>query len=355
MDEQLELLQELTQAPGPSGFEGPVREILRRRLAPLGELSSDRLGSVICRQAGTAHAPKVMVASHMDEIGFVVTGITDEGFLRFQTVGGWWEQVMLAQRVTVLTRQGEIPGIIGAKPPHILNAEERKKVVDKKDMFIDIGVANRAEAEAAGVRPGDPVVPVGPFTVMSNEKYLLSKAWDNRIGCAVMVETLRRLKEQSHPNVVFGVGTVQEEVGLRGAQTSAQAIAPDIAFATDVGVAGDTPGIRPEEAPTKLGKGPAVVYDASMIPHRGLRDFVIETAQQEGIPIQFDAMPGGGTDAGRIHMTHAGVPSVVLAIPTRYIHSHGAVIHRDDFENAVRLVVAVISRLDVTRMAALQP
>jgi len=157
-----ELLAELSEAPGVPGFEEPVRAILERRLSGLAEVSSDRLGSLIARKEGTAASPRIMFAGHMDEIGFMVTSITEEGFLRFQTLGGWWEQVMLAQRVVVYTRKGQLMGVIGSKPPHILSPEERKKVVEKKDMFIDIGAAGKEEAEALGVRPGDPVYRSAP-------------------------------------------------------------------------------------------------------------------------------------------------------------------------------------------------
>lgn len=181
-----------------------------------------------------------MVAGHLDEIGFMVSSIDDKGFLSFQTVGGWWEQVMLAQRVTVMTRGGNIPGVIGSKPPHILKPEARKKSVDKKEMFIDIGASSKEEALEFGVRPGDFVVPVCEFTVMKNEKYLMAKAWDNRIGCAIAIDVLRGLRGVNHPNTVYGVGTIQEEVGLRGARTSAHLIQPDIGFGVDVAL----PAIR---------------------------------------------------------------------------------------------------------------
>jgi len=274
----------------------------------------------------------------------MVTRITEEGFIKFQTLGGWWDQVMLAQRVTVHTRHGVIEGVIGSKPPHILPAEVRKKVVEQKDMFIDIGASSKAEAMEFGVRPGDPIVPVSPFTIMKNPKLLMAKAWDNRIGCAIAIEVLKRLQDEEHSNTVFGVGTVQEEVGIRGALTSVNTIQPDIAFAVDVGISGDTPGITPDEASSKAGKGPQILlYDASMVPHTGLRDFVIEIAEQENINLQ---LAGGGTDAGRFHLHGKGVPSLVIGIPTRYIHSHAGILHRDDFEQAVELLVKVIKRLD---------
>ena len=350
----LNLLAELTNATGLPGYEGEMRTIMERLFSGLAEVEHDNLGSVIARKTGNASGPRLMYAAHMDEIGFMVKSITPEGYLYFQALGGWWDQVMLAQRVTVKTRHGDLPGVIGAKPIHILTADERKKIVEKTTMFIDIGVADRAEAEAKGVRPGDPIVPVSPFTPMANENFLMAKAWDDRYGCAVLVEVLRRLQGQAHPNTVFAVATVQEEVGLRGATTSAQAVQPDIGIALDVSISGDTPGIKPEELGAKLGKGPVVLlYDSSMVPHLGLRDFVCDIAQKEGIPLQFDALSGGGTDAGRIHLTGKGVPSLVIGAPTRYIHSHASIVHRDDIENSIRLLLAVAKNLDAAALAAI--
>ncbi len=254
---------------------------------------------------------------------------------------------MLAQRVTVMTRGGNIPGVIGSKPPHILKPEARKKSVDKKEMFIDIGASSKEEALEFGVRPGDFVVPVCEFTVMKNEKYLMAKAWDNRIGCAIAIDVLRGLRGVNHPNTVYGVGTIQEEVGLRGARTSAHLIQPDIGFGVDVGIAGDTPGVTEKEALAKMGDGPQIIiYDASMIAHKGLRDFVTDIADEHRIPYQYDLVPGGGTDSGAIHLTANGVPSLSITIPTRYIHTHAAVLHRDDYENAVKLIVEVVKKLD---------
>ncbi|PLR77756.1 peptidase M28 [Bacillus sp. V3-13] len=348
LDETLTMLKDLTDARGIPGNEREVREVMKKYIAPYAdELTSDGLGSLIARKVGKEGGPKIMVAGHLDEVGFMITSIDDKGFLRFQTVGGWWSQVMLAQRVTIVTSKGDVTGIIGSKPPHILSAEARKKPVEIKDMFIDIGASSREEALEWGVKPGDMAVPYFEFTVMKNEKMLLAKAWDNRIGCAIAIDVLRQLKGQEHPNVVYGVGTVQEEVGLRGARTSAQTVEPDVGFAVDVGIAGDTPGVSEKEALSKMGKGPQIIlYDASMVSHKGLRDLVTDTADELNIPYQFDAISGGGTDSGAIHVSHNGVPSLAITIATRYIHSHAAMLHRDDYENAVKLIVEVIKRLD---------
>ncbi|NTV62315.1 MAG: M42 family metallopeptidase [Oscillochloris sp.] len=355
MDATRTMLKELAEAPGISGQEGAVRQVMRRYLAPLGEISVDNLGSIIARKVGVAEGPKVMVAGHLDEIGFMVTRITDEGYLKFQTIGGWWEQVMLAQRVEIYTRQGPLPGLIGSKPPHILSAEERNRVYERAAMFIDIGAASRAEAEAWGVRPGDAVVPVGPFTQMRNPDLLMAKAWDNRFGCALVIETLRQLGASGHPNVVYGVGTVQEEVGLRGAATTTHLINPDIGIAVDTGIAGDMPGVSPDEAAGKLGGGPVMLlYDGSLIAHSGLRNLLIDVAEAEGIPLQFDRMPGGGTDGGRMHLFGAGVPTIVFGIPVRYIHTHTAILHRRDFDQSVALLSALIQRLDGETVARLK-
>jgi putative aminopeptidase FrvX len=348
LDPLLNMYQELTCAFGIPGYEEPVRRVMRKYLEPISdEILMDNLGSIAGVKHGRKFGPRIMVAGHLDEIGFVVTMITKEGFLKFQPAGGWWSQVLLAQRVHVITRNGELPGLIGSKPPHILSPEERKKVVDIKEMFIDIGASSKEEALAFGVRPGDPVVPWCDFTVMPNPKVLMNKAWDNRAGCAAAIQTMQLLQGKEHPNSVYAVGNVQEEVGLRGAITMSNTIEPDIGIAMDVGIAGDVPGVKDYEAQGRMGGGPVILlYDASMIPHQALRRLVIDTADELGIPYQFDAISGGGTDAGRIHTWGRGVPSIVISFATRYIHSHAALINRDDIENAARLVAALIQKLD---------
>lgn len=346
--ERLEMIKALSEANGVPGNESQVRKLFESYLAPVADsMERDYLGGVVGKKTGDANGPRVLIAGHLDEIGLMVTYITDEGFIKFQTLGGWWSQVMLSQRVVIQTRKGELVGVIGSKPPHILPAEERNKVVKIQDMFIDIGVKDKAEAEQAGVRPGDSIVPWSPFTALANEKYFMGKALDNRLGCATAIEVLRGLQGQSHPNVIYAGATTQEEVGLRGAQTMVNHIKPDLAIALDVGIAGDTPGLTKTDALSRCGDGPLLLlYDASMIPNPRFRDFVMDTAQDAGIPLQVEVIPGGGTDAGRFHTSGSGVPSVAIGYPTRYIHSHAAVYHQDDFDNGVKLLIEIMKRLD---------
>ena len=353
MDQTEQFLQALTEAHGVPGYETEVRAVLRDAMAPLGDLTQDKLGSLICRRAGSG--PKVMLAGHMDEIGLIVTHIDDNGFLKFLQLGGWWDQTILSQRVVVKTHTGDVVGVVGAKPPHLISADERAKMVEKKDMYIDVGATSKAETEAAGVRVGDPVVPDSRFAIMAGGKTYLAKAFDNRVGCAVVVDVLRRFAAGGgNPNDLYGVQTVMEEVGLRGATTSVRAVDPDVAIILEADIAGDVPGIKKEQSSVRLGGGPALsVFDARMIPNVALRHLVIDTAAAEGIPLQFSNMPGGSTDGGAIHLHNIGVPTVVIGVPSRHIHSHGSIIHRDDYDNAVKLVSAVVSRLDADTVAAL--
>lgn len=353
--ERLDLLRRFSEVPGISGYEDAVRDLVRREVGGLAEVSADKLGSLICKKRGASDEPRVMLAGHMDEIGFVVTSVTKEGFLKFLSVGGWWEQVMLAQRVIVKTKKGDVPGVIGSKPPHVLSDKERNKVVEKKDMFIDIGAADEREAtETLGVTPGDQVVPDSPFRVMANGRLIMGKAWDDRIGIAVFIEVMRALGAEKHPNTIYGVATVQEEVGLRGAQTSAHVVNPQVGFALEVDIPGDTPGMTEAEGVAKVGKGPSIMLiDSSMIPSRRLVELAVQTAGKEKLPFQYSAMARGGTDAGRIHMNAGGAPSLVISIPTRYIHSHTSILSLEDFDDTVKLVTALVRRLDAKTVASL--
>lgn len=354
MDPTLNLLKTLTEAHGVPGYEGPVREIVRQYLQPLGELQQDKTGNLICRKPGTSEAPRVMLAGHMDEIGFMVKHVTPEGFLKFIPLGGWFDQVLLGQRVIIKTSQGDVTGVLGAKPPHLLPADERTKVVEKKDMYIDIRAISREEVLAAGIRPGDPVIPRADFQVLAGGKTYLSKAFDDRVGAALIISALEALQNQAHPNVVYGVATVMEEIGLRGATTSVRSVNPDVAIVLESDIAGDVPGIKEEVSSVKLGGGPTVlIYDARMIPNLRLRDLVLDTARELEIPLQISFVEAGATDGGAIHLHETGVPTVVMGVAARHIHSHSAILHRDDYDRAVRLLVELIKKLDGSTVAGL--
>jgi endoglucanase len=351
----MELLRELTEANGIPGYEGPVRSVVRAHLESLGKLSQDKIGSVICQAEGSAEAPKVMLAGHMDEIGFMVKHINKEGFIHFLPLGGWFDQVLLGQRVVIKTNQDEVVGVLGAKPPYLLPADQRSKVtkvVKRKDMYIDIGATSKEEVEEAGVRAGDPVIPRADFVSLANGKTYLSKAFDDRVGVALMISSLEQLKSTEHPNTVYGVATVQEEVGVRGATTSVRAVDPDVAIVLESDIAGDVPGIKPEESSVKLGQGPTVmIYDARMIPNIKLRNFLMDTAEETEVPLQVSYVEGGATDGAAIHLHNTGVPTVVMGVAARHIHSDSSIIHREDYDNAVKLLVEVLKRLDADTVA----
>jgi endoglucanase len=352
-----QLLEELTTAPGPTGFEGPVRAIVRRRLTGVvDEIETDGLGSLITTLRGTSERPRIMFAAHMDELGLLVRRITDEGFLKFQPLGGWLDQAIINQRWNVLTRDGPVPALSGIKTVHVMTPEARGKVFKRDDLFLDVGASSREDAEERlGIRPGDAVVPDSAFTPMAGGDLLMSKAWDDRIGIALMIGVLQRLNARSdHPNTVVGVATVQEEVGLRGAQTSAYSVDPDVGLSLEVGVAGDYPGATADEAQERIGEGPALfLHDSSMLPNNKLRDLVIDVARDEGIPLQFNVLTGYGEDGSAIQRTRAGTPTVNITVPARYLHSHNGILSRSDYLHAVDLVTALVGRLDETTVADL--
>jgi len=354
MDKIELLLKELTESDGVAGYEAETSRVIKKYFEPLGEILEDKLGSLICRKKSLAQEPKVILVGHMDEIGFMVKFITKEGFVRFTPLGGWWDQVLLGHRVRIRTNKGSMLGVIGAKPPHLLSEEDRKKVSEKKEMYIDIGATSQQEIEDAGVRVGDPIIPVSEFAILPNTKAYMAKAFDDRVGCALVITVLQRLMEKEHANAVFGVATVQEELGARGATTSVEVINPDVAIILETDIAGDVPGIKPEESAIRLGAGPTLLaYDARMIPNLKLRDMVIDIAKKLNVPLQMSTVEGGATDGGPIHLHRIGVPTVVLGVPTRHIHSHNAVLRRDDFDHTAALVTALVQGLDKEAVAGL--
>jgi endoglucanase len=307
------------------------------------EVKEDKLGNVIGIKRGKKNASKVMLAAHMDEIGLLVKTISKEGFIQFAKIGGIDDRILLAQNVIVYTEKGPLHGIIGSKPPHIQKEEERKRVLTCDELFIDIGAENQEQAKKMGVKIGDPVGFDIKFAKVG-KNIVIGRAFDDRVGCAVMVEVMKRLEKTEC--TVYAVGTVQEEVGLRGATTAAFGIYPDVGIALDVTIAGDVPGVREVEAPIKLGKGPSIeIADMGLIAHPKVVRLLVDAAEENKIPYQLETGLPGSTDAARISLTREGVPSGVISIPTRYIHSPSSLLSLEDAEKTVKLTVAAIQKI----------
>ncbi|WP_017379963.1 M42 family metallopeptidase [Paenisporosarcina sp. TG-14] len=351
--ETLQLFKTLTELPGAPGNEHFMRKFMRSELEKYSdEIVQDHLGGIFGLKKGDDQGPRIMVAGHMDEVGFMVTQITENGMLRFQPLGGWWSQVLLAQRVEIITDNGPVIGVIGSIPPHLLSDEVRNKPMDIKNMLIDIGADDLDDAKKIGIRPGQQIVPICPFTPMANNKKILAKAWDNRYGCGLAIELLKELKDEKLPNTLYSGANVMEEVGLRGAQTAATLINPDLFFALDASPANDMSGSKTEFG--QLGEGTLLrIFDRSMITHRGMREFVLDTAETNNIPYQY-FISQGGTDAGRVHMTNEGVPSAVVGICSRYIHTAGSIIHTDDYAAAKELIVKLVRSADKTTLETIR-
>lgn len=347
----LDLFKSLTELQGAPGNEHLVRAFMKEELEKYSDdIIQDNLGGVFGVKKGTG--PRVMVAGHMDEVGFMVTKITKNGMIRFQTLGGWWSQVLLAQRVQVMTDDGPVIGVIGSIPPHNLTPEQRKNPMEIKNMLIDIGADDKEDAEKIGIKPGQSILPICPFTPMANEKKILAKAWDNRYGCGLSIEILKELQNDTLPNELYSGATVQEEVGLRGAQVAANMIQPDIFYALDASPANDMSGDEKEFG--QLGKGALLrIFDRTMITHRGMRDFILDTAESKEIPYQY-FISQGGTDAGRVHLSGNGVPSAVIGICSRYIHTSASIIHVDDYAAAKELLINLVKNTDQTTVDSIR-
>jgi putative aminopeptidase FrvX len=347
------LLRELSNAAGPSGYEEDVRRIMVREMQPYGRISYDGLGSVIAENG--AAGPRIMLDAHMDELGGLVRRITKEGFLSMQMLGGWLDQALPDQRWVILGSKGPVLAVTGIRDIHYMPAEERTKVIPRDQIFLDIGASSEADAARLGVEPGDPVVPLSPFETLNASGDYIGKAFDDRVGCAVVVEALRRLAQGGHPNQLFVAATVQEEIGLRGAQASAALIHPDVAIAIEGGVTGDAPGGHAEESQVRLGQGPAMfLYDSSELPSRRLVELTRETARAAGVPLQYDVAQGYGDDSAEIQRANGGAPTINLVVPVRYTHAHNGVMNRADFDRLVDLTVALIRRLDAPTVARLR-
>ncbi|MCD6210921.1 MAG: M42 family metallopeptidase [Methanophagales archaeon] len=349
MRELKELLARLAEAGGISGYEGAIREIVEEELREyVDEIRTDRLGNLIARKGGKS--PSVMIAAHLDEIGLMVKQIEPEGFLRFSTIGGWFDQTLLNQRVVLQPQlEGEggdiVYGVIGSKPPHRMKKEEREKVIKAEDMFIDIGAKSEEEVSKLGITIGTPVIIDGYFTSLINDR-VTCKAFDNRSGVAVMIEALRRVNTEFE---LYAVGTVQEEVGLKGARTSAFELNPDVAIAIDTDIAGGHPGIEKKETTVELDKGPVItVSDASgrgIITPPAVLKWLKDTASRYNIQYQLSVSEGGTTDATAIHLTRGGIPTGVIGVPTRYIHSPVELLSLNDLDKCAELIARALEHV----------
>ena len=357
----LEFLERLCNSPGPSGFEAMPVRLIKDYVKPYAnKVYSDKMGNLFFDRVGRKSGPLILIPGHVDEIGFLVTSVNPLGYLTFNPLGGWFDQVLLGQRVQVMGSKGMVRGVIACKPPHVMDQEERKKVVTKEKMFIDVGASNKDEVQAMGIRIGDAIVPDSNFFSVDKKtfkdgketgerKIIFGKAFDNRVSAFMAAEVVKQLKAQkvSHPNRVVGASTVQEEVGARGARTAAAFVKPDAAIVLDVDIAGDVPGIEQHQAPAKMGEGVAItVYDASMIPNQAFKEMIIGICDKNKIPYQLTHVAMGGTDAGPIHTSNIGVPSIAVGVPTRHIHSHVGVIDTADIDSTLRLVIELIKVLD---------
>ncbi|CDG65290.1 MAG: hypothetical protein PWQ15_924 [Methanobacterium sp.] len=340
-----QLLEKLSNASGVSGFEDNVRNLMMEELKGfVEELDVDNMGNLIALKKGKPDGKKVMLAAHMDEIGLIVRYIDKNGFIKFSKLGGINDQMLLNQEVYIHSNGEKILGVIGSKPPHRMKAAERKKPVEYENMFIDIGASSKEDAEEM-VNVGDPITIKQKFGELKND-LVMGNAMDNRVGCAILLEVMKRARSDAN---IYGVGTVQEEVGLKGAKTAAFRINPDMALALDVTISGDHPGMKEEDAPAKAGEGPCIILtDASgrgIITHPQVKELLIQVAEEEEIPYQLEVSEGGTTDATAIHLTREGIPTGVISPPSRYIHTPVSVVNIKDVENAAKLILAVLKRI----------
>jgi endoglucanase len=349
-DRTVETLQRIADAAGPPGFEEPVRAVLVGMMKPLASsLSYDGMGSIIATQG--SGGPKIMVDAHMDELGGMVRRITPNGLLTMQMLGGWLDQALPDKRWIIIGSKGPVKAVTGIRDIHVVPADERTRVFARDGLFLDVGARTEAEVREMGISPGDPIVPDAPFEILNGTQNYLGKGWDDRVGCAVIVEAMRRLANEPHPNQIVWVITTQEEIGLRGAHTAADLVKPELGIAIEGGITGDVFPGKPEETQVKLGAGPGIfLYDSSALPNRKLTAFVKQTAAERKLPLQFDLVQGYGDDSAEIQKSNGGVPTVNLVVPVRYTHAHNGILNRRDFDQMVDLVVAMLKKLDAAEV-----
>lgn len=340
------MMIDFVQADGIAANEKEVSRVMRKYVeADVDEVQYDGLGSVAFYKRGTEDLT-IMLAGHIDEIGFLIKNIDDDGFIFLHPVGGWWPHVLLGSLLTITTEEGKkYTGVVGSMAPHGMKPEVRNKVMDLKDVFLDIGVTSKQEVLDLGIQIGDMITPRSEFITLANPNFLAAKAWDDRIGALIVAQVLRNLKGKQTKATIVGVGTVQEEVGLRGAKTSAYMVKPDVAITLDVTIADDTP--KGDKRIT-MGKGITLeVADASHYGHKGLLNHMKKLAKEMNFDVQLELMSGGGTDSGEIHKSQSGVMAITMSIPSRYIHSHYAIVHKKDVAETIELLTRFVSEMDL--------
>ena len=338
-------LRKLLTAPGPSGYEQAAAAVFREAAGAFAEIAHDTVGSTVARVKGTGDGPFVAVVGHIDEIGLIVHHIDDEGFLWFTGVGGWDPVILVGQRVEVITRDGRVPGAVGKKPIHLLKDEERKKAPELKTLHIDIGAKDGDDARSR-VRVGDVAVIAGEPVELPNDR-VLARSMDNRLGCFVALEAARLVAEAGGaPGDVAAVAVAQEEITFGGAHTTAYSLRPDIAVVVDVTFATDAPGTDEKElGKHPFGSGPVLQRGSTLDPT--VFELLHEAGEAEGIPFTVAASARAtGTDADAIHVSRAGVPSAVVSVPLRYMHSPVEMVQLDDVENTAKLIAAFAQRLE---------
>jgi len=296
-----------------------------------------------------------MVDAHMDELGGMIRRVTPRGLLTMQILGGWLDQALVDQRWIIIGSKGPVRAVTGIRDVHVVPADERTRVYSRDSLFRGGGATTEAEVAAMGISAGDPVVPDSPFTVLNGTDNYVAKGWDDRVGCAVVVEAMRRLATAPHPNQLLWTITTQEEIGLRGAESAAATVKPDLAIAIEGGITGDVFGGHPEETQVRLGGGPGIfLYDSSALPNRKLTALVKQTAVEKKIPLQLDLVQGYGDDSAELQRSTGGVPTINMVVPVRYTHSHNGVMNRRDFDQMVDLLVAVLQKLDAATVSKIR-
>lgn len=344
LDKINSLLEEFSNAHGISGFEKNVRNLLEKKIRPyVDEIRTDNMGNLICIKKGKG--PRVMIAAHMDEIGFMVKYIDDNGYIYFSKSGGWFDQTLLNQRVIIHAAKGDFYGVIGSKAPHVMKPEERQRVVPIAEMYIDIGAIDKKDVEKAGIEIGNTVTLDRKYQRLMNDLGS-GKALDNRAGIVSMLETARILAKEKVKAEIIYVGTVQEEIGLKGARTAAHGVNPDVALAIDTTIPGDHPGIEKRSSILELGKGPVITVSdaegAGIVVDEKTLSWLKNTAKESKIGYQLSVGEGGMTDAAIINLTRDGIPSGGISIATRYLHSPVEVAHLGDIATCARLTADAI-------------